>query len=462
VVPIQKQLLITIFGLLLVFILLVSTTFTLDFYFHSHTVTWLPVCRVLLLAAALSYLSTVRASLVDLLDRPAVVIMIIIAVGAISGLFGSSNWFAYLRHGFQYAFMLAFYLVGRDLAQYGISERQIQIVSVTTLIGYAVATVFYALTPGIHSGSYSYQPNLALLPLAYNHDPLTSFVTGVLILVGNKRAVFLGACFCIAAVAVLAIERRHGKLRLPVQAAAIFGLAPVIAVLVTWTLTVVHIPLVGMVADRFSSAPSFNGESQANATRQQDFRQPGGSSQNQDQSQNRNQNQYQSQYPNQSRDRADVVARNELQRNEARLDPLVRLTGARNVEVMAVWDKMISAPVGILFGAGFGSEFQVSYISPNDYSAVSFWRDQADLMPVHIALTSGFLLAVLFPAALFWDFWRMFLRLGRLERIDGVMVIFCLGLTLDLLLGFTGTNPVVWLAIGYATKRTLDRKVVPR
>src|SRR4051812_38316210 len=119
---------------------------------------------------------------------------------------------------------------------------------------------------------------------------------------------------------------------------------------------------------------------------------------------------------------------------------------------------MISTPAGVLFGAGFGSEFQVSYISPNDYSPVSFWRDQADLMPVHIALTSGFVLAVLFPVTLFWNFWRMFLRLGLLERIDETMVIFCLGLTLDLLWGFPATNRVIGWATGYPTKRPLERR----
>jgi hypothetical protein len=63
-------------------------------------------------------------------------------------------------------------------------------------------------------------------------------------------------------------------------------------------------------------------------------------------------------------------------------------------------------------------------------------------------------LAILFPMVLFINFGRMFLRLERLPDIDRTVVIFSLSLTLDLVFGFTGTNPIIWSSIGYATMRS--------
>jgi hypothetical protein len=145
---------------------------------------------------------------------------------------------------------------------------------------------------------------------------------------------------------------------------------------------------------------------------------------------------------------------------EADLDPMLRLTSARNVEVEAVWRLINSAPMGLLIGAGLGSKFEMKYISPNDYQAVSFMRDQADIMPGHIAMTSGLPLSILFTVVLFVVFWRIFVRLDELQEIDRTLAIFSLSLTLDLLLGFNGTNPVTWSAIGYATMRSRELDAV--
>ena len=142
-------------------------------------------------------------------------------------------------------------------------------------------------------------------------------------------------------------------------------------------------------------------------------------------------------------------------RMEAKLDPMLRLTGARNVEVGAVWKLLKSRPTGILLGAGFGSRFEMAYLSPNDYEPVGYTRDQADVMPAQIAFTSGLPLSILFTAILFITFWRMFSRLDTLQGIDRTFSLFSLTLAIDIMLGFSGTDALMWSSIGYATMRSL-------
>jgi hypothetical protein len=431
---IQKWLLRCIFCLLLLYIFLASTTYTADIYFKINTVAWLTACRVLLLIAGAGLLINVRTTLIRDIDPIAVILILIILVGGGVGLFGAADWPAYFRHGFQYIFLLVFYLIGRIVARYGIQRWQMTVVCVTVLLGYTIAAILYLLAPGLHSGAYSFQPNLALLPVAYNASYFMSAAAILLILLGNKRAVFLGACFCIAALAMEWALRRKGGIRPAIRVPAILLLAFATAVVAAAILSVFQIPLISMVANRFSTEPSF-----VNTDTKAPMGQPQSS-------------------PPASFDQSPAPPPAKMQNKppaepekvgptESGVDPIVRLTGARNVEVEAVWHLIKPR---ILTGAGFGSGFEVKYISPNDYQPVSFWRDQADLMPVHIGMTSGVLLSILFTGALFVAFLRIFLRLGELGNIDRTVSLFALSVALDILLGFIGTNPVIWSAIGYA------------
>jgi len=432
----------TIFCLMLVFILLVSTTYTIDIRFQSATVGWLSACRVLLLFAAAAYLFTVRDRLRATIDGVTIVLVTIIAAGAGAGLLGAASWSDYFHGAFQYAFMLAFYLIGRDTPRSGIDRRQLRAASIAALSGYAIAAVLYALTPGLHSGAYSFQPNLALLPLAGGWGTPVSAAAGMLILIGNKRAVFLGAAFIIAALSVREFERRRGTFGDAVRIAATLALAPAIAAAATIALLSAQLPLVSTVSARFSTAPSFvntvNTDAKVLAAGPTEASPASGTGTlTQVTGRVANPSPLSPTTPN-------VAA-------EARIDPMVRLTGARNVEVTAVWREISATSTRLLFGAGLGAGFDVDYISPNDYQPVHFRRDQADLMPAHIALTSGAPLAIAFSVALFAIFSRVFLQLGKLDRIDRTLALFALGLSLDVLLGFAATNPIIWSAIGYVS-----------
>lgn len=441
---VQKTLLKALYCLLLIFILLATISFTFDLAYRSSTVPFLTACRVALIFAGSGFLWVDRARLVESLDLISASLIAIIVLGTFTGLFAHGDWFGYLRHGFQYCFMLVFYLLGRNLARYPIPAAAMNIVCISILFGYAIATVFYSETRGLQTGSYSYQPNLALLPLALNSSAIMSVTSFLTMLIGNKRAVLLGTCFCLAALIVLSITRHKGVPRFPYSSAAILGLSPIILVCITMTLSLITKtsawldsssssppssnssgspssapskpnapPLIGMIGNRFSAEPSFVDTSGAK--------------------------------------RSDA----ELKRLEAGIDPMLRLTGARNVEAESVWHLIKDAPLGILLGAGFGSQFEVNYISPNNYEPVRFMRDQADVMPTHIALTSGLPLAMIFSFGVLASLGRLFLRLEKLSGVDRALAIFSVSLTVDILLGFNGTNPMIWGPIGYITMRVL-------
>jgi hypothetical protein len=438
----------TLFGLTIAFVLTYTITYTFDLRYYTNTVRLVTASRIALLAVSVIYLWTVRENLPRLLDGLSLTAAGIIVVGAISGLFNDSDWASYLRHGFQYACLLVFYLVGRDLACREIPKAVFTVLLTAILGGYTVATILYAATPGLQSGSYSFQPNLALLPLAYNGPALMSAASALLIVIGNKRAIFIGACFCIAALIVIFFERRRGGLSLPVRTFATFALTLTIAVTTVSILSTVKIPLLGMVATRISSQPSFidtdtNSRMADLMPRTTDSKSPAG--------------------PNTGAQRKEPINRKEqiarkeeFTRKEATVSTMVRWTGARNVEVEAIWQLLNSRPLGFLIGAGFGSGFEMDYISPNDYERVNYPRDQADVMPSHVAMTSGWPLSLLFTAVIVVAYWRMFFRLDALPQMDRTFALFALSLFLDVMLGFNGTNAVAWCSIGYATMRSLN------
>ncbi|MBR1249476.1 hypothetical protein JQ609_21415 [Bradyrhizobium sp. AUGA SZCCT0169] len=403
------------FGLMIMFILAFTIGYTLDIHSHTKAVRLITLWRAALLIVGATYLWTVRQDLPNLVDAISITVGCMLLVGAFSGLFNHSDWRSYLVHGFQYASLLVSYLIGRDLARRDIPKMAFTAIFITILAGYTIAMMLYAATPGLHSGSYSFQPNLALLPLAHNGNPISTIASAVLIIVGNKRAVFIGACFCTAALAVLFIAKRRGGFSFPVQTISIFVLTPMIAAATISILSTVQIPLMGMVGTRLSSSPSFI-----------------------------------------NTDTKSRMADSGSKMAEATVDPLVRLTGARNVEIEAIWQLLSSKPNEFLIGAGFGSKFEMDYVSPNNYDRVRYTREQADVMPAHIAMTSGLPLAILFTGILVVVFCRMFSRLGELQHMDRTFSLFSISLLIDILLGFNPTNALVWSSIGYATMRSLD------
>jgi hypothetical protein len=400
----------------LLFVFLSTTTFTIDLGYRINTVVLLSACRVVLLAGGLFFLWTVRASWIDDLDVLSVTLIAIILTGALSGLFGQWAWIGYLRHGFQYLFMLTFYLIGRHLARsYDVKEWQIRVTCIAILIGYTAGAILYALTPGLHSGLYSLQPNLLLLPLAYNHSPLMSAVSGLLIIVGNKRAVFIGACFCVAVLVVLTVGKRR-RISLPLQVASILALTPAIIVALTLALSATSVPLFDMVANRLSIPASVVNTATNESLVASDGKVhlPG-------------------------------TTTREANLQKAPPSLLTKLTSTRDIEVAAVWSLLRSDPLSILVGAGLGSTFQMN---------ADYQRSQADILPAHLAMTSGIPLSILFTVALMSRYWRMFLRLNLLGPTDKTLVLFVLSLTLDIMFGFNATNPVIWASMGYALARS--------
>jgi hypothetical protein len=418
------------------YIFIASTAYTADIYFKINSVMWLTVCRILLLFAGATFLVMDHKAMIREIDALAIVLMAIIFVGAAGGLFGLASWTTYFRHGFQYIFMLEFYLIGRGIARSGdIKPWQMNAACIAALSGYTISSALYALTPGLRSGAYSFQPNLALLPLAHNSSVLMSGAAAVVIVIGNKRAVLVGACFCVAALAVPYFARCMNGLRTAVRSALILLLTPAILIVTTWALSLSNIPLMAMVANRLSLAPSFIN------TDTKTLLSTTASAADKIAPTSIVGDRIQGPAIHQAQSDAAVA-------NENAVDPTTRFTGARNVEIEAVWNLIKS---NALTGVGFGSNYEMKYISPNDYEPVSFPRDQADVMPAHIAMTSGLPLSILFSVVLFIAFWQIFLSIGELHGMDRTLSLFVLSLSLDIVLGFTGTNPIIWSAVGYAT-----------
>jgi hypothetical protein len=49
----------------------------------------------------------------------------------------------------------------------------------------------------------------------------------------------------------------------------------------------------------------------------------------------------------------------------------------------------------------------------------------------------------------------VFARLDALQHMGRTVALFSVSLFLDIMLGFNGTNPLVWTSIGYATMSAL-------
>jgi hypothetical protein len=131
------------------------------------------------------------------------------------------------------------------------------------------------------------------------------------------------------------------------------------------------------------------------------------------------------------------------ERKEKQVSWLTSLTGARDIEAASAWSMLQADPGSIWVGGGFGGSFQMS----------GYRRFQADVMPVHLAITSGVPLSLLFTVSLTAGLWRMFLRLGQLAPMDRTLALFVLSLTLDIAVGFNATNPIIWASVGYTLAR---------
>jgi len=412
----QSAILGIMFASFIAYILTFTSAYTLNFRVPVHVEIVLPVIRVALLFLACVYLFMARDELSQCLDPFAICVAAILILGAVSGLAYDKSWFDYFRQGFQYAFLLAFYLIGRDLGSRVIPPVAMTAVSIAILFGYATAATIYMVTPGLQSGSYSYQPNLALLPVAWGvafSQWSMPLIGSALIVIGNKRAVYLGLSILLATGVALWLEQRRGR-SLFLRFGAIAILAPAISFLLAGaisqlTSTMALPEIATAVVDRFSVRPTFNGSSAATAA-------PG---------------------------------------QEARIDSVVRLTGARSVEVAALWDMIRNDPSEAFFGHGLGNKFTVRYISPNDYQPVQFERDQADLAPVHIAMTSGVPLAAAFTILFGGMLLMALVRIDAGDSADRALTLFVIASGLDILVGFNPTNPVCWLAFGMVSRRKL-------
>ncbi|MBR0875022.1 hypothetical protein JQ633_32010 [Bradyrhizobium tropiciagri] len=397
--------------LLIGFALVFSVSYTFEYVTHIKAVWLLTTLRCVLLFTGCCYLFVRRDELAGSLDAFSGCFIAIILVGALSGLHAGIDWFGYLRHGFQYAVLLTFYLVGRTLGTRPIPLAVLKVFSFAILAGYLIAAVMYAMTPGLQSGSYSFQPNLALLPVSFSltmGKPLITLVGSALVIFGNKRAVYLGLAVVFSvALALWLIRREQPYRRIAVVCVAVPVISFALGFVVLKIGTMTKVPVVTSVVDRFSPAPTFNGGSEVSAAK------------------------------------------------EATVDPIVRITSARSTEAESVWEKERHGWASALFGLGLGSRFVVNYISPNDYKPVEIDREQADLAPVHVALTSGLPLGLLFTVVYGGMLLLMFLRLSDADDATRVLAVFCIGLVFDTMLGFNPTNPVTWLALGIVSRRLL-------
>jgi hypothetical protein len=77
-------------------------------------------------AAVALYL--VGRDLIKLLDPFAFLLLFLLLLGAANGLTNEGTGVTYIRHGFQYSFLLAFYLFGRSIAPDGLSLKQLKII----------------------------------------------------------------------------------------------------------------------------------------------------------------------------------------------------------------------------------------------------------------------------------------------------------------------------------------------
>jgi hypothetical protein len=421
----ERLLLWSIAAGLFIYAAVFSISYTADFHFGVNSVVLLTVTRCALLALCAAYLTCIARAVPAAMDTFSIIILMVSVTGAIVGLFSQWDWSTYFRQGFQYGFLFAFYVFGRSLGSAELPRKPLSLFCVTVLIAYSLAIAIYAMTPGLHSGSYSYQPNLALLPLssAISSGQIASSLLAIAVIaVGNKRAVLLGACLIVAIVCARAIAKRQPQRGAIFRYALIAVLWPAITFsssFVISTLSSIGLPLL-TVGDRFTTNSTFTSFEPAPSAAAQNER---------------------------------LIAR---ATKESRVDPVLRFTSGRNIEVAAIWRLLGStSPLGIVAGAGLGAKYEMVYTSPATYEHVRFWRDQADLLPIHVAMTSGVPLAL----AMFGVFILMNLRmLSKLQKQEGtalVVLLYVLGSVPDTVLGFNPTNPIPWAALGFVSMRVL-------
>ncbi|MCA6121825.1 hypothetical protein J6500_07915 [Bradyrhizobium sp. WSM 1704] len=422
--------------MLIGYVLIFCVAYTLDYRLPIDSVRMLTFLRCVLLFAACCYLIALRRKLAACLDPFAACILAIIVVGAVSGLFGGADRFAYLRHAFQYSFLLAFYLVGREIGTRPIREPAVKFLSIAILTGYAIAAVTFALTPGLQSGSYSYQPNLALLAVSYGASAgrwIMVALGSLLIIIGNKRAVYLALALLLAIALALRLERKPSwQLRTVVVAMAAPAIGFVLAFIVLQVSMLLGAPTASSVVARFNVESTLYGDTEGTEV-PGTARAPEGS-----------------QAPTSANS-----MRKESSPQKPKVDPIVRFTSARNIEFEAVWEMARQGPAEAVFGRGLGSQFTMKYISPTEHKLLQYDRDQADVAPVHIALTSGIPLAAVFTALYCGMLLMIFVRIDQVEGADRALAMFSISIALDVMLGFNPTNPLCWLALGAISRRLL-------
>mgnify|MGYP002393355069 CR=1 FL=1 len=305
-----------------------------------------------------------------------------------------------------------FYLLGRCVGTKEFETKVLFAASIVALAAYSIGAILYALVPGLHSGAYSLQPNSANIALSTGivlNNPYLAGWAMVIIAIGNKRAVLLGACLILTISIVERILAHKPKTKWIIHLllmAAIFPVLSTISIGAMTSLSKMGVPMLS-VADRSISALETHAAND------------------------------------------DV----KLSINKEDYDQILHLTSGRHIEVISVWRLLNQSPLGTLVGAGFGSKFKMEYVSPADGSLVAFERDQADFLPAHVAMTSGLPVAILMTLALIY-FWLRLLPSSRTAKgSDLIILLFFLGSLTDTGLGFNPTNPTTWAALGYLTRR---------
>jgi hypothetical protein len=436
-----------LFILLIAFILTFSISHTLDYKFGIKSVHALSACRAALLATAIVYLGQHIKGLAGAFGWLGMCMVAILAVAAISGLFRPNDWRPYVQHGFQYTFMLAFYLVGRVAGERALPPRLLSWLSATIIFAYAIGTTLFLLTPGLQSGSYSFQPNLALLPFSFGLSTGNYLMAGAsafLIVIGNKRAVLVGACFVAAVALSLFFFKGRERGDLARRTAAVLVLSPAFVLLSISGLSVLtnaglsQFSVGSRMTDTTVAETSWSALTETSVILPEAPITP-------------------------TKVAPMKLATEELPPSQpdpsegpADTGAFVRLTSGRNVEANAIWELLKHHPNAIFTGYGLGARFQMVYTSPTTGELVDYTRDQADVLPVHVAMTSGVPLSIAFVLVLLLAYARVFFNVHRVDVETAQVALFVLGAIPDVLLGFNPTNPLIWAALGFALTR-VDR-----
>lgn len=322
-------------------------------------------------------------------------------VGLLVGFTRENDWATLGRHAFAGIFVPCLYTAGLNFT---IAEKRLRVIlgAFAWLYLWAFFLVFFNLASLLTEslGIVGYSPGHLLLSLAVGlnrYSPLLAISSLVLIALGNKRGVLLGA-LCMIGFWFYVRQRRFRS-----ATWLILGTATAAAA--------VFVGGYGLYLLRENMSPDIPILSGA----------------------------------------LERVARF-FQPDE---EGLTYLSSARDTEFQGVRETLAAQPGGWLWGGGFGATYVNEYYSHFLESWQVSDRFQPDVILFYYLLTSGLPLALLIVGLVALRFWRIVHHTFVTGR-NREVVFFLVAYFMDMVLSYQPNDPLFWLLLGYACRQASE------